>query len=145
MEKRHFTKYYGERAFQKVLWRKGISCGLCKHTKECHINCNFVAQKIVFFTHAKKMSFCHETLWVNIECPDVHQEMFSQVFRHFVKCYFARGCIYTHSAICNKHYSHSFLSNLLPVGTTRRSISLHRPVQLPSFVKVQLYGQWCFS
>jgi hypothetical protein len=41
----------------KVLWKKDIFCGMCKIIKNYHINSNFVAPKIVFFTQATKIIF----------------------------------------------------------------------------------------
>jgi hypothetical protein len=41
----------------KVLWRKYISCSMCKKEKKCHINNNFIALKFVFFYIGQKNFF----------------------------------------------------------------------------------------
>jgi hypothetical protein len=56
-----------------------------KRQKKGHINSNFVAPKIVFFTHAAKKFLFSQTWWINIKCLDVYQYFFPKICEHFEK------------------------------------------------------------
>ena len=66
-----YTKFREKRNF---LWL------VEKRQKKRSHETNFGAPEIVFFTRPQKMSFSHEILCANLECPDVHQEILFRIF-----------------------------------------------------------------
>jgi hypothetical protein len=76
------TKFYGEKAF---LWH------VKKIKKNGHLNNNIGAPKFVFSQRPQKMSFSHETSWMNIKCPDACQDIFFEIFKYFEICFLIMG------------------------------------------------------
>jgi hypothetical protein len=70
----------------KVIWKKDILRGVCKKRQKK----KKVVPWIPILEH-QKMSSIHETSCANIECLDLHLDIFFKIFRHLKYVFWAMG------------------------------------------------------